>query len=130
MARPRSRYPTELELAILHVLWEQGPQGGREIRQALAPSRRLAYTSVMTMLNIMTDKGHLSRAYQDGRYVYRTRIGRKATTRRMLRDLVERAFDGSAVSLMLNLLETTDVDAGELKQLRQLINRKAKEQSE
>ena len=75
MARSPSRHPTELELQILQVLWEKGPCAGREVQQALAPSRRLAYTSVMTMLNIMTEKGYLSRKRADGRFLYRARTG-------------------------------------------------------
>ncbi len=129
MARPSSRHPTELELQILKVLWRDGPATVREVRDALAESRRLAYTSVMTVMNIMTKKKYLARAKDGGSYVYRPRITERATVRRMLGDLMDRAFDGSVAAVVLNLLETGDLDAKELKQLRELINRKAKEQS-
>jgi len=129
MARPASRHPTELELEILKVLWRDGPATVREVRDALAGFRDLAYTSVMTIMNIMRDKGYLKRAKQDGSYVYRPRVSEKVTTRRMLGDLVDRAFEGSAMAVMLNLLETSDIDGEELEQLRTLISRKSKEKS-
>ena len=129
MARPTSRHPTELELEILKILWRDGPGSVREVRDPLAETRDLAYTSVMTVMNIMTDKGYLKRAKQGSSYVYRPQINEQATLRRMLGDLVDRAFDGSAVAAVLSLLETSDIDAEELKRLRALIGRKAKERS-
>lgn len=128
MARPRSPYPTELELEILKVLWRQGPGSVREVREALASSRELAHTSVMTIMSIMTQKGYLKRTKQAGRFVYRPNVSEKSTAGRMLRDIVRRAFGGSAAAVMLNLLETADLDEEELKAIRALINRKAKEQ--
>ena len=56
MARPASRHPTELELEILKVLWREGPLSGRQVRDALVPFRDLAYTSVMTVMNIMAGR--------------------------------------------------------------------------
>ena len=130
MARPTSRHPTKLELEILKILWGDGPASVREVRDALAPARDLAYTSVMTIMSIMTDKGYLKRAKKGGSYVYRPRITERTTTRRMLGDLVDRAFDGSAAAVMLNLLESTDLETADLEQLRELISRKMKESSE
>lgn len=129
MARPASKYPTELELEILKILWREGPCSVRQVRDLLAPLRNLAYTSVMTVMTIMTDKGYLRRSKQGGGYVYRARARQESTVRGMLRDLVERVFDGSAAAMMVNLLETKDIDAEELRQLRELINRKAGEQA-
>ncbi len=129
MARAASRHPTELELEILKILWRDGPSNVRHVRKALAGFRDLAYTSVMTMMTIMARKGYLKRRKGEGGYVYRAAISAESTTRGMLRDLVDRAFDGSAASLMVNLLETRDIDADELQRLRELINRKAGEQA-
>ena len=129
MARSASRHPTELELEILKILWRDGPSNVRRVRDALVDFRDLAYTSVMTMMTIMAKKGYLKRRKGEGGYVYRAAISAESTTRGMLRDLVDRAFDGSAAALMVNLLETRDIDADELRQLRELINRKAGEQS-
>lgn len=101
----------------------------REVREALMDFRRLAYTSVMTVMNIMVDKGYLRRAKQGGWYVYRARVKQEATTRRILRDMVNRVFNGSATAAMVNLLESSDMDAEELDELRGFIARKTNEES-
>ena len=129
MARPASKHPTELELEILKVLWDEAPLSGRQVRDRLAAVRELTYTSVMTVLGIMEDKRYVARKRANGSYLYSARLSREAASRRMLRDLVDRVFGGSAATAMVNLLETSDVDSDELRQLRELIQRKAKEQS-
>ncbi len=129
VARPASRHPTEVELELLKILWRDGPGSVRQVRETLSGSRDLAYTSVMTMLNIMTRKGYLRRAKQGGIYVYRARVTARVTARRMLGDLVDRVFDGSAATAAVHLLETADLDAGELRRLRALIDRKSKGES-
>lgn len=127
MARRASKHPTELELEILKVLWRRGPLPVRDVRDALAPVRKLAHTSVMTVMNIMVAKGYLARRKGPGSYVYRPRIGKKATTRRMLGDLVDRAFDGSPAAVMINLLESADLDGEEIEKLRELLDRHRRE---
>jgi len=129
MPRRTSPHPTELELEILKILWRDGPRSVRDVRDALAPFRDLAYTSVMTIMNIMLRKGYVKRSKEGGYFVYRPRITRESTARRMLGDMVDRVFDGSATALMVNLLETAEIDPDELKELRKRINRKAKEGS-
>lgn len=127
MARPASKHPTELELEILKILWRDGPTNGRGVRDALAESRDLAYTSVMTIMDIMIKKGFLRRSKDGPTYIYHPRVTQKTTSRRMLGDLVDRVFDGSAEVAMLNLLETSDIDAEEFCKIRDLINRKLRE---
>ena len=129
MARPASRHPTELELEILKVLWREGSLTVRQVRDALAPSRDLAHTSVLTMLSIMVNKGYLARAKRGGRHVYRPRIAEKSVGRRMLGDLVDRVFDGSAAAAMVNLLEAGDLDRDEIRRIREVIDRRSKEAS-
>jgi predicted transcriptional regulator len=119
-----------LELEILKVLWEQGPLPTRDIRDALASgeaARDLAHTSVITMLNIMVDKGYLDRTKSGGAYTFSPRVKREDVSGGMLDDLVERVFSGSATSLMLSLLERADLDHDEIRQLRALIRRKGTE---
>ena len=127
MARPTSRHPTELELEILKVLWREGPLTGQGVREGLAPARPLAYTSVMTILGIMVDKGYASRRKDGASYLYRARVTEKATARQMLRDLVSRVYDGSVEAVLVNLLESSDLDRAEIRKLRQLLDRKFKE---
>jgi predicted transcriptional regulator len=127
MPRPQASHPTELELEILKVLWQQQPLSGQEVRDALAPGRDLTYSSVMSMLGIMEEKGYVRRRKAGGRFVYSPRVTQAATGRRMLRDLVDRVFDGSALDVMVNLLETSRVDPDELRELRELIQKKTEQ---
>ena len=89
MARPASQHPTDFELEILKVLWRDGPKPVRHVRDALAAAgRELAYTSVMTVMNIMADKGYVRRnknPRDGGGYVYHPLVKEQATTGRMLR---------------------------------------------
>jgi predicted transcriptional regulator len=128
MPRPSSKHPTELELEILKVLWADGPSSVRQIQAALAPERDLAYTTVMTMLTIMANKGYVRRAKAGPGYVYRAHIKQGEASSGMLQDLIDRLFGGSTAAVMQHLLETSDLDAEELKELRQLVARKRKEQ--
>ncbi|MHC4293963.1 MAG: BlaI/MecI/CopY family transcriptional regulator [Planctomycetota bacterium] len=121
MARPASRHPTDLELEILKIIWREGPSNVREVRGALRGFRKLAYTSVMTIMTIMTKKGYLSRKKKGMCYVYRPRVSREGTIRKMLRDLMDRAFDGSASCLMANLLESKKLSKAEIRELRSLL---------
>jgi len=115
MTRPASRYPTELELEILKVLWQDGPSTVRQARDALAEVRELAYTSVMTVMNIMTRKGYLKRKKNGRSFVYSPRIAEAETKHGLLGDVVERAFNGSAraeLDELRDLIDKTIKDKG------------------
>lgn len=127
MARPASPHPTELELEILKILWRQGPSTVRQVREALAPARPLAHTSVITIMGIMEDKGYLARDAEGATHVFRARVSAQAIRKRMLGDLVRRAFDGSAIAVMLNLLDTTKLKDDELAELRRRLEEKRKD---
>lgn len=132
MARPASRHPTELELQILKILWQQGPLDGRQVRDALAAgrgrtARDLAHTSVLTTLNTMVCKNHLRRVKQGRSHRYHPRIGEQRVKRGMLRDLVARVFDGSASTVVLNLLQSSDINEQEVRRVRQIIDARARE---
>jgi BlaI family transcriptional regulator, penicillinase repressor len=131
MARPKSGFPTELELQILKILWDRSPLAVRDVRESLAATgRNLAHTSVITTLNVMVGKKYLRRSMQGKACLFEPRISREEASGRMLGDVVNRVFDGSAKAVMLSLFDSTDLDAGDLKELRKLINQKAKEQSQ
>ncbi|WP_010586044.1 BlaI/MecI/CopY family transcriptional regulator [Schlesneria paludicola] len=130
MASVPAKKPTELELEILKVLWRIGPATVRQVRDELATIRDLAYTTVMTMMSIMFGKGYLART-KDGRtYVYRSIYREEKASGSLLRDIVDRVFGGSTTAVMQHLIETSDLDDNELKQIRLLINRKARENTE
>lgn len=130
MARPESEYPTELELEILKVLWEESPLPVRDVRARLksGAKRPLAHSSVITMLNIMHRKGFLTRQKEGNAFLFSPKVKKEEVTGQMLGDLVSRVFGGSPTAMMMNLLETSDIDSEELTELRKLINRKSKEQ--
>ncbi len=130
MARQKSPYPTELELEILKVLWDESPLPVREVRSRLeaGADRPLAHSSVITMLNIMHRKGFLSRRKSGKAFFFSPKVKKENVTAKMMGDLLSRVFEGSPAAMVLNLLETNDLDADELGELRQLIGRKAKEQ--
>jgi BlaI family transcriptional regulator, penicillinase repressor len=128
MARPASKYPTELELLILKVLWHKSPLLAREVQSELATDgRELAKTSVITTLNTMVTKDYLKRAQRGNTYLFTPSISEEQVSERVLGDVVDRVFDGSAAAVLLKLCDVKDVDAEELKELRRIINRKLKE---
>lgn len=126
MVRKTSKHPTELELEVLNVLWETGPISGHEIRDELETSRKLTYQSVMTILGIMEEKKYVSRKKQGSRFIYRAAVTQKATSKKMLRDLVDRIFGGSSHAAMIGLLQNSDLDKTELEELKAEINRSQK----
>jgi BlaI family transcriptional regulator, penicillinase repressor len=130
MPRAASEQPTELELEILKVLWHESPLPVREVRERLAAhaDRELTHSSVITMLNIMVRKGFLRRQKEGKAFLFAPRVRKDNISGNFVGDLVSRVFDGSPQALVLNLLETADIDADELAEIRRLINRKAKEQ--
>ncbi|MDB5385531.1 MAG: mecI 2 [Planctomycetaceae bacterium] len=130
MGRTSSGHPTELELLILKILWQRAPLPVREIRQALVEQGRdLAHTTVITTLNVMVRKKYLDRTQQANAFLFGPLITREQVSEGMLGDLVQRVFDGSAAAVMLSLFECAQIDSDELKELRQIIDRKRKEQT-
>jgi BlaI family transcriptional regulator, penicillinase repressor len=130
MPRSVPENPTELELEILKVLWSESPLPVRDVRLRLErdAGRALAHTTVITMLNIMHRKGLLRRKREGKAFLFFPKVERGRVTGKMMSDLMLRAFDGSPTALVLNLLETADLDDGEIAELRKMIARKAKEQ--
>jgi BlaI family penicillinase repressor len=130
MARPGSEYPTELELEILKVLWDESPLLVREVRARLdeRAGRTLTHSSVITMLNLMVRKGYVRRRKQGKAFLFAPKVEKRSVAAGIMRDLLSRVFDGSPSAMVLNLIETAELDAGELAVLRRLINRKVKEQ--
>ena len=133
MPRPNSEYPTELELQMLKVLWETSPLTARQIRDALAArGRDLAHTSVITTLQKMVDKGQLKQLdpVEGKAYRFAPCVTEKGVSERMLGDLVNRVFDGSAEAVMLSLFEVSDLDEDALKRLRRAFNKRMREEQQ
>jgi BlaI family penicillinase repressor len=122
--------PSELELLILKVLWEQSPLTTRQIREALEQrGRELAHTSVITMLQRMVDKGQLNQLDPDVGKAFRfvPRIARADVSNHMLGQLMDRVFDGSAEAVMLSLFDVSNLDDESLKRLRKAFNQRLRE---
>jgi predicted transcriptional regulator len=130
MPRPSSEHPTELELQILKILWDQSPRTVREVRDALAErGRDLAHTSVITTLGTMVQKGQLEKlSPREGKaFRFSPLLAHEDVSSGMLGDLVTRVFDGSAEAVMLSLFDVADLDERELGRLRKLLNKKMRE---
>lgn len=121
MVRPRHENPTPAELEVLQVIWEQGPSTVREVMTVLNSKRPRAYTSVMSLMNVMAEKGLLGQKPKGRAFVYSARISRAKILSRMVSDLLNRAFDGSASALVTHLLEQADPDNKELDEIQSTI---------
>ena len=124
MARRPSNYPTELELEIMKIVWRDESCSVRHVREQLSGFRDLAHNSVMTMMAIMKDKGYLKRRKYPKGYIYKPNVTQEDITQGMLGDIVDRAFHGSSMAVMVHLLETGDIDEKGLAELRNLIQQK------
>jgi BlaI family transcriptional regulator, penicillinase repressor len=125
MARPRQEQPTPAELEVLKILWDRdGPSSVRDVLEVvnrLADSPR-AYTSVMSLLNVMTDKGLLRRSPQGRAFLYEPVSPREQTLRSLLGETLERVYNGSASLLVAHLLDQSDPSLDELDQIRSLLD--------
>lgn len=120
MARVRPR-PTDAELAILQVLWTRGPSTVRQVHETLAPGRETGYTTTLKLMQIMAEKGLVTRDESDRTHVYSTKRSRTDTQRQLVTDLMNRAFGGSAAALVMQALSAHPASEEELRALRQLI---------
>ena len=129
MARPRSVGPTPKELAILQVLWDKGPSTVRQIHQAISRKSGTGYTTTLKLLQVMFDKELVVRDESEQSHVYRPRISQERTQRQMVRDLLDRAFRGSARQLVMHALSAKQASAKELAEIRKLLNELEGDQS-
>ena len=116
--------PTEGELELLSILWEHGPSTVRDLHEEISSRRPIGYTSVLKLLQIMTEKGLVEREESARAHVYRPAGTQQETQNQLLRDMSERLFSGSAAQLALHALALEPVSERELEQLRTLIDRK------
>jgi predicted transcriptional regulator len=113
----------EAELAVLRVLWECGPQTVREAMTRLHErGRKVAYTTVMTFLTRLEQKGYVTSNKKDTAYVYRPSVTRESVTRSRVRALLDQLYDGAAGPVVLQLIEDEKLSPNEIAQLRRLIN--------
>lgn len=122
MPKNRIPRPTDAELAILRVLWELGPSTVRRVHEHLGSTRGLQYTTTLKLLQIMTDKGLTDRVIEGRSHVYTACQAREETQRRLVDDLLDRAFGGSAAALVMQALESKPATADELEEISRMID--------
>jgi len=120
--------PTDGELAILHILWEHGTCTVKEIHRSLAEGRDLPYTTVLSALQSMHDKGLVQRDSSQRQHVYRAALEEKEARRTLVDDLLDKAFRGSALELVAHALESERTSLEDLETLRRLIAEKRRSQ--
>ena len=118
MKRPR---PSELELQILSVLWEQGPLPIRAIRQALPDGKLRAYTTVLTLTQILEKKGFVGHTVEGQAHVYHPLVTRRQVLRPLMRELLRNVFGGRPADVVQCLLDSSRLDEDELAQIRQAL---------
>jgi predicted transcriptional regulator len=119
----KPRRPTEGELAILRVLWESGSHTVRDIHKTLNEIRPTGYTTVLKLMQIMTEKGLVERDENVRPQIYRARYSQEHTQRQLVRDLLDRAFGGSVRAMVLQALAAKKSSAEELEAVEKLLDR-------
>ena len=119
-ARPR---PTDAELEILTVLWSRGPATVREIHEVIVKRKPTQYTTVLKLLQIMTEKGLVERNEEQRAHIYEAARPCEWTQKQLAGDLLERGFQGSAALLMQGALSGRKTSKAELAELRKLLDR-------
>lgn len=127
MPRPPSSHPTTAELEILRVLWDRGPSTVREVYESLPRRDRVGYTTVLKTLQIMLEKKLVARDDTSGRsHLFGALIAEHATQRKLVEDLMDRVFGGSAAQLVVHALSTKPATAEEVKLIREALDRSRK----
>jgi BlaI family penicillinase repressor len=120
MAPPR---PTPAELEILRILWKRGASTVREVQEALEQERPTGYTTVLKTLQIMTDKGLVTRDETARAHVYVATAPEQETQQQLVHDLLDRAFGGSATKMVMQALSSAKTSPAELARIRELLDR-------
>ncbi len=116
---------TAQELEIMKVVWRSGASTVRDVYETLLERRKIAYTTVMTMMNILEQKGYLKKSSKDRAYVYQATRPQKQVIRGMVREFVDRVFNGSAEPLLLHLVEDRRVSEQDLEEIRLMLRESA-----
>jgi predicted transcriptional regulator len=123
VARVRARHPTKAELAILRVLWSEGPLSVRDVQAILDRSKPTGYTTVLKIMQIMADKGLVDRDDTVRPQIYRARYSEDRTQKQLLTDLIQRVYGGSVKALVLHAIGTQKPSAEDLEKIKKLLDR-------
>lgn len=122
MSKPDPPRPTDAELAILRVLWSRGPSSVRQVHEQISKDRPTGYTTVLKLMQIMTEKGLVVRDESQRAHIYEPRINEQKTQRQLVKDLLDRAFGGNASQLVLQALSSRRTSAEELAAIREMLD--------
>lgn len=117
-----STQPTAVELEILRILWELGPSPVRDIHSRLAQLKGTNYSTTVKMLSVMLNKGLVKRDEHATPHVYRSAMTRERAGKRFLRELVDKVYEGSAMSLVLQALASSRASQQEIEEVRKLLD--------
>ena len=118
--------PSALEMQVLSLLWQRGPLTARAVLEQMPDAKPRAYTTVLTILQVMEKKGLVTHESQGNRHIYAAAVKERAVVGPMLRGLVKTLFRGRPSSAMQHLLENSEVSAEELAEMRQMLDRHGK----
>jgi predicted transcriptional regulator len=121
--------PTDAELAIIGVIWDRGPSTVREVFRHLSERQEIGYTTVLKLMQIMTEKGLLERDASVRPQIFKATRPQQQTQRQLLRELLDRAFDGSPGNLVLQALSVRKSTPEERREIRELLDRLEREES-
>lgn len=122
MARHKSPGPTDRELAILGVLWQRGPSTVREVHESLNADSETGYTTTLKLMQIMAEKGLLSRETTGRQHIYRPAVSQEKTQKQVVGEMLEKVFAGSAEKLVMRALSARKVSPEELKRIREMLD--------
>jgi predicted transcriptional regulator len=123
MPRQASAVPTEVELAILRVLWEKGPSTVREVHDALKGERETGYSTTLKMIQVMTEKGIVLKDESVRPQVYRPAEKQEKTELQLVDDLIQKGFGGSAMNLVMRAVSAKRISAAEMAEIRTLLDK-------
>ena len=118
---------TEQELEIMKIVWRRGSATVRDVYEEMLGQRKIAYTTVMTMMGILDQKGHLKKSSDERAYVYRPAQSQREVVGNMVQDFVKRVFNGSAKPLLVHLIEDQKISPDELDEVSRLLKDKRRQ---
>lgn len=119
---PQKPMPTDFELEILSVLWKLGPATVRQVHTELIRQRETGYTTVLKMMQIMSEKGLVTRDESKRSHVYKARFKAESTQKQLVKNLVTRAFGGSTEKLVMQALQAKKATPEELAEIRRMLD--------
>ena len=122
MARRKTARPTDRELTILRILWDNGPSTVRQVNEVMSQDEDTGYTTTLKLMQIMTEKGLVLRDDSQFKHVYRPALTEEKAQKQLVGDLLERAFSGSAEKLVMRALSAKKVSAKELASIKKMLN--------